>query len=247
MTQIINQKAALRLLAIGARSRSSVLIVGGPGQGKTTLALHYLRQFDRRPLVINAGSGDSASVLKQRSFKTVLIDEAHKLRNPEALYPWLDDPGGFLRSKKVFALATTDQGKLPGPLISRLMLVALERYTLRDLAAIATLVAPFYSEAVRLRIAQHSHGNPRRVKLLTQLIVKSNMRGSVDQILEAIGYRGGLNAQERALIRMLGSGPKSISTLAGLLGVGKETVRLIESDLIASGLLMITSRGRELI
>jgi len=245
--KIINQAAALRLLAIAARSRSSILLVGGPGQGKTTIGLYYLRQFDRRPLVINAGSGYSVSLLHQRKYKAVLIDEAHKFKNPEALYPLLDDPGGFRRPKKVLALATTDQGRLPGPLVSRLVLVALERYTIGDLAEIASLVAPFMSYLARSQIALLAHGSPRRVKLLTQLIVKSKMRGSVSEILEAIGYQDGLNAQERALLSALSAGPKSLATLAGLLGVGEETVRQIETDLIASGLVEITSRGRELV
>jgi Holliday junction resolvasome RuvABC ATP-dependent DNA helicase subunit len=243
--KIIDQTKALQLLNVAARSRSSVLFVGGPGRGKTTLAVSYLHRFGR-PVTVRANAKGFYDVIASTR-EPVFIDEAHKLRDPEFLYPFLDDPGSWLRRKRVFALATTDQGDLPGPLVSRLINVALETYRIEDLMLIAKQESPRLSDMDLRYIAEVSRGSPRRAKTFARLVREARFNAPANQVLARLGFPAGFDAQERAYIEALKTGPKSLATLSGILGVGVPTVKRIESDMISSGLVQITSKGRVLV
>jgi Holliday junction resolvasome RuvABC ATP-dependent DNA helicase subunit len=238
--RIIGQSKARLLLELLAASRSNILAVGPPGHGKTTLAKFYLARFGKPMVVAGRIKTERLEEILKTTQDPMLIDEAHKLIVPETIYESLD------AHRRVFALATTDQGLLPGPLQSRLFLVALEPYTTAELAVIAAQTAPRLSADVLWEIALYARGSPRRAEMLAKLLGSSRIRGTTSAVLTALGYEGGLNAQERAMIQMLATGPKSLHTLSGFLGVGPETVRSIESDLLANGIIEITSRGRKL-
>jgi Holliday junction resolvasome RuvABC ATP-dependent DNA helicase subunit len=237
--RIIGQPRAIALLNVLAASRSNILAVGPPGHGKTTLAKFYLARFGQPIVLAGHTKTEKLEAILESTLEPLLIDEAHKLIMPEALYAHIDT------HRRVFALATTDQGLLPGPLVSRLFLVALEPYSTAELAAIASQIASLPAN-ILWEVALYARGSPRRAEMLAKLLGSARLVGTTATILAALGFEGGLNAQERSLLSVLAAGPRSLSTLSGFLGVGIETVKAIESDLLASGMIEITSRGRRL-
>ena len=247
---IVNQVPATVLLDSLAWIRRSVLVVGRPGMGKTTIAQAYLRKFGHELRVDGPAirtAEDVKWLLEWMLERPVLIDEAHRLSIPELLYSTLDNP---VKGWPVIALTTTDEGELPAALRSRLTLVALQRYELQHLAQIAQVHTWQMPQAAAGRIAQLARGNPRRAVRLAEVVQlnwarwKGDSAVKVNTILESTGMEGGLDARERDYLRALRNGPLSISTLAATLGTGRNTIREIESYLIAAGLVTITSRGR---
>jgi len=250
MTHIVDQEEARRLLRVVAPA--NVLLLGPPGSGKTTIARGYLSEFGE--LLEIGGSRVRAYLSKiKRHRGPVLIDEAHKILTPEDLYPLLDT--GLIHHPfhgpgvpKTFAFTTTDEGRLPGPLLSRLVPVVLRPYETKHLAEIAGLVDPRLTGPVTTEIAKYSWGSPRKAKILASLLSRAGVRRptQVKPTLAAVGYPLGLSYRQIALLESLLLKPRSLATLAGMLGTSTTTIKAIESDLLRCGLVGITSKGREL-
>ena len=163
----------LKKLVEGARARGSairsMLIVGGPGQGKSALAQALAREYggegeSETPTFhrLIAGRGISAKAICERlrllKFgDIVFIDEAHSL-NPdsqETLYIALDEWKIFASTEDgkldratftsvaqfALILATTLPGLILPPLRDRLTRVELDPYLVEELKAIAEAAA----------------------------------------------------------------------------------------------------------
>jgi len=252
-TKIVNQLEAKRLLM--AVSPANVLLLGPPGYGKTTLGLAYLSQFvtAQSPVLVMNGvraDGELADLTWHKG--PVLIDEIHRMNKHEALYPMLDGKieQGFMRrgSHKTFAFTTTDEGTLPGPLLSRLVHVVLTPYTREHLALIAQTAAPEFAPEILDEIARYCWGSPRKAKLLAGLLARTKIRqpNQVGHVLCTVGYPLGLSHRQVSLLGALAYDSRSLSTLAGMLGTGVQTVRYWESELIQARLMRITNKGRSL-
>lgn len=251
--KIINQLEAKRLLV--AVTPANVLLLGPAGYGKTTLGLAYLSQFVsvQSPVMIVNGTNADGELADLTWHKgPVLIDEIHRMHRHEALYPMLDGKieQGFMRKSgiKTFAFTTTDEGTLPSPLLSRLVHVVLTPYTKEHLALIAQIAAPEFAAAILDEIARYCWGSPRKAKLLANLLARAKIRhpGQVGRVLCTIGYPLGLSYRQVSLLGALAYDSRSLSTLAGILGTGVQTVRLWESELIQARLMRITNKGRSL-
>lgn len=197
--EFIGQERAKRILKTSAKAAKSrgepldhILLHGGPGLGKTTLASLVARELDARILTTSGPAmmrgADVLSKLGEiRSGDILFIDEIHRLRKPveELLYPVLEDfrmdvSVGKSGTARVIRLpverftmigATTQLGSLAQPFRNRFGIVMrLEPYTPEELALIAANSASRLD--VRLgtgaagELALRSRGTPRIVNHL---------------------------------------------------------------------------------
>ncbi len=260
---VIGQHEAIRVLK--AVSPANILLVGTPGMGKTYIAqwyMHYLTvEHDDWSVLVDGGKINDVSALSylytDSGFSIanypgpVTVDEIQVVENIEQFYPLLDKP--VTDNKGVWIFTTTDEGDLPPAFLSRLRIIALRPYSQHELAQIAEIAAPELPLDTRLKIAQLAYGSPRQVKQLSVLV--SNLGKRHNRIVQAaevvgvmryMGYEYGLNSRCVELLRSMRDGPRSISTIAALMGTGGRTIRLWETELVYAGLMTITSRGRAL-
>ena len=255
---IIGQEEARRLIDL--TSPCHLLLTGQPGIGKTYIAEWHAERISEVVIQpINGTRADGLMPQIEQILAPVIIDECHIMKGPEALYPLLDKPietGWDINGEqytKIFILATTDEGELPPALRSRLTTVALRPYTMDELAQIARLNESSLSVNVAVELSQYSKGSPRRVKRLSQIVANIQRRYNIQLLpsqlpatLKAIGQPNGLTLREVEFMRALRDGSLSKSSLMGILGMGGDTVRMIETDLMGLRLLKIGYRGRSL-
>jgi len=129
----------------------------------------------------------------------------------------------------------------------------LRPYTLAELAQISQLNESSLRRDTALTLSKYSKGSPRRVKRLSHIVATVQKKYSVqltpEQIpatLKAIGQPNGLTLGEVEFMRNLKNGPLSKSSLMGILGLGRNTIRMRETDLMGIGLVKIGFKGRSL-
>ncbi|WP_243718633.1 Holliday junction branch migration DNA helicase RuvB [Actinomadura sp. KC06] len=186
------------------RTPDHVLLSGGPGLGKTTLAMIIAAELGQ-PLRISSGpaierAGDLAAVLSTLAEGEVLfLDEIHRLARPaeEMLYMAMEDfrvdvvvgkgPGATAIPLDIapFTLvgATTRAGMLPGPLRDRFGFVAhMDFYEPAELEIIvrrsARLLDVEISDDGAAEVAGRSRGTPRIAnRLLRRVRDYAEVRG----------------------------------------------------------------------
>ena len=187
--QRVREQLSLVLHSALRRSRTPdhILLSGGPGLGKTTLAMIIATEMGK-PMRISSGpaierAGDLAAVLSTLSEGEVLfLDEIHRMARPaeEMLYLAMEDfrvdimvgkgPGATAIPLEIapFTLvgATTRAGMLPGPLRDRFGFVAhMDFYEPAELEIIvrrsARLLGVEIDDQAAAEVAFRSRGTPR--------------------------------------------------------------------------------------
>ncbi|MFI0356644.1 Holliday junction branch migration DNA helicase RuvB [Actinomadura sp. 9N407] len=212
------------------RTPDHVLLSGGPGLGKTTLAMIIAAELGQ-PLRISSGpaierAGDLAAVLSTMAEGEVLfLDEIHRMARPaeEMLYMAMEDfrvdvmvgkgPGATAIPLEIapFTLvgATTRAGMLPGPLRDRFGFVAhMDFYEPAELEVIvkrsARLLGVEITDDAAAEVAGRSRGTPRIANRLLRRVrdfAEVRADGSVDLDLARAALRL-YEVDERGLDRL---------------------------------------------
>ncbi len=242
----------LRILAkeIYRGNHQNILILGSSGYGKTTLA-KYLADYTCKSYQISI-EGRGLDTNKE----LLIIDEAHKMKNPEILFPLMD------KHSNSVVLLTTDLGVLPEPLVNRCYRLILQEYSQDDLLEIAR----YYSSKSRTKftipmlrvIVERSRNIPREIKNMVDRIILHQRSGEfywdieyLKVMLDTLGvYEGGFtyfDIEYLAYLKSIG-GNASLTTICHGIKQSKETItNYIEPFLIKKGYIIITSKGRKLI
>jgi Holliday junction resolvasome RuvABC ATP-dependent DNA helicase subunit len=250
--------AKISEISMQNKENLNVLLSARTGMGKTTLAGYYIALLcseNPYPWYKWTPSKTDQSIesllLARKDIKYIFIDECHNIENPGWLLRFLDS------KDRIFIMATNLAGLLDPVLLNgRLLIESLEEYADNDLIRMAkntlrSKVDPIYFPW----ILKAGKRNPRRI--ISQICREINIfsdRLKTDQdfseLLNITGYdRNGLNSEERLYLRSLKQhGIAGLQTLSTLTGISSITIEnLIEPDLIASGIVGRTSKGRILI
>jgi Holliday junction resolvasome RuvABC ATP-dependent DNA helicase subunit len=221
------------------------------GHGKTTLA----------KLILDTIAEDDYEISLPPNFefnsdyRYHFLDEVHELKNPELLYTLMDS------GEHTFFLATNETGALKEPLLNRCIPFIFEPYTNEELCVMGSnMLSPFRlgSEKV-LEIVTKCKGNPRTLKIvckrLTYIFRNYITPKSIAELLDILFEIMSIDAEghtsiERKYLEFLDAvgGRASLSAIQNGIHIDSHTIaRDVEPQLLYSGLLKITSRGRELV
>ena len=232
--------------------RLNLFLKARSGMGKTMLASMIAEDLGVK---LNWYTGiyipnDDGKVGFSPKYQVQILDEVHKLKNPEPIYPRMDS-GQF-----VWILACNEFAKVKEPLVNRCIPFIFEQYLPEELAEIARNIFTTYGmeskpEDISL-IVQASNGVPREVLINSKRIIlakKITPNLDVKDYLEnTIGIQNGLNTLHRDYLQYLSVVEKAgIDTISKALRMDVDNVRQeIEPDLIFRGLITVSTSGRKI-
>jgi Holliday junction DNA helicase RuvB len=259
----------------------SMLLTGPAGTGKTTLAEIISNELDAKYMYVNCTAINSIDDFRrilvnydENKYNVVFMEEAHAL--PKQIYdgmlsffeyPYIlitnfdgEIVKEFMPTKFLTVIfATTDPNKIPQPIISRLIEIKLEDYTVNDYKKMIKLIDKngILTDGAMELLATITR-NPRQLNQWYDFIetsaaaLKYEMVGIVEtkNILDSMGYNDdGLRHCEYKILEYLNESAvgASINTISAYTNVSrKEILENVEPFLIRRGLLCIGSRGRQL-
>lgn len=255
--EYIGQKESVRLARITAaacmieqRPLPNVLICGGYGLGKSSLARLILNRVGRPTTLTDAAILNVAPPTEGE----LAVDEIHRLK-PEIS----DSFNVAMDSGKMHILgATTNPGALTPAFRSRFRIIYLQPYKVNEIATILGQICarkklPMDRVAVNA-LARRSRLNPRQAinYLLTLLDISTVTNKGVinkefiERELTKMGITSeGYTYQDKTYLAALPNRPVGVSYLASKLGVDKETIESeIEPFLLSTGVIDRTPQGR---
>lgn len=225
----------------------SIMLRGLYGMGKTALAIAIAQFIGLYSYQVVSANG---KVAVSRPNMIYVVDECQQVGDVVGLYPLMDI--------HKFIFCTNMGSILPEPFLSRCFQFSLEPYAGNELCQI--LLNHALSEGVTLSndvggfLADRSKGNPRvGIMRMRRYLAICKMRkcgfslNTATSVFNEFGIdQRGLDTVDRVYLNSLTTGPKSARTLQAILGTDSREFDRRENYLIRSGLVQITSRGRNL-
>lgn len=285
-----NEAAVTRLRLLVDDAKQTGLLphigfFGGAGNGKSTLCKIVADEIGRKYVYVNSVAIKSPMTLRgiithpENMVKgaVVCLDECHRLPKPiqDNLLSVLEKPAVLVTSYKdqiindklpdqiSFVLATTNQGLLNDPLLSRLQCIELGEYTTMQKQTIAVkylnrahgLNATHMDVESILEIGRRARSGRHVVNICDNLVrymrvynlSKINLE-VVNNIFDILGIDGNsLTPRDRLLLGYLakGGGAAGLKTLEGYLNIPtKDIEEKIEPWLLRKHLIIRSSSGR---
>ena len=218
-----------------------VLLTGDPGMGKTQMA-RWLAYQRGKPFFERMAPVKPTHL---PPYGVILIDEVHRQKNPETLFPIMD------RGLLTFVAATTKPEKLDSAFRSRFLLtLRLRHYTLPEMETMIQTMAGTQRIAKRQLgvLANAADGHPRTAEKIvrTALALESFEPGVV---LKAVQITAdGLTVDHFDYLKALAdaSKPLGLGQLATSAYMTLEDAQRAERTLASKGYVELTPSGRTL-
>lgn len=239
----------------------NLLLFGGAGTGKTTIGKMFAVELSR-PFVYLNGEMNVEKVreimLNLKDNSLVLLDEIHNLREKvaEILYPAVQDGeigdnGKIIYLNNVmFVGTTTEPERLPKPLLDRFKQIELSELGKEELKKV--LIKKGCEEKSADILLNYS----TNMRILNNLLDMCNLYGSPIEPnivkvfrLKNINIYSGLSKLQEDYLSILKKSDKPIGLRLLCLKLGKSEDYLkleVEGELIKKGMILVTSRGRQL-
>lgn len=241
------------------------LLIGPHGFGKTTFAKILANEIKRKSsspvrfeeILIGASAKGIVNVINiygKNSHLILFIDEIHKIKNVEHIFPYMDSPN----FKLTIIGATTREGNLDKPFLSRFKVIEYFReYSDKELLEIlkANCEETPLSEDLLLKIVNISPSPRIALNLLTQVKILKEVSGITDDnsLFEKALYlldlnEEGLDFRQRTYLNILKEFKEvPLKRIAALLQTTEETIETqVEPLLFKKGYITITEKGRAL-
>lgn len=216
-----------------------VLLTGDPGLGKTQFAM-WIAWKRGRPFYERLAP---VQLDELPPYGVMLIDEVHRQRNIEVLFPIMDK--GILS----LVAATTKPEKLDAAFRSRFLLTLHMRpYTEAEMAELITSMAPNHDEEHRATFARASAGNPRQAKRLV-MTAEGLESWDPDRVLQSAQITAdGLTYDHWVYLKVLKQTgrPTGIEQIATLARMDSDDLKRTERILLDLGLVQLKASGRKL-
>lgn len=234
------------------RESLNILLRGQAGCGKTMLAEEFCKSIGG-DYTYQLATKDYTLRRGWTNIRLHILDEIHKLRNFESLYPHMDS------GRYVYIFCTTESGILPDPFTSRCLVFTFDDYSNDEIAEIVYI----YATSINLRmemdtaklIANRARNNPRIAKKYTKRIKFIIERGYHPMTLRGIKsafndvgiFNGGYTDVDISYMKFLAKvGRASLNTISRSIGVDENTIiNDVEPFLLDKGHIQISSRGRK--
>jgi len=250
-------KLVLEKIRLG--EQINLLFSGYAGTGKTYSAMMIAVETER-PFVYMAGNQSKLKILEilnnLKDNSIVCIDEIHGMRDnvAELIYPVIEYgelyiDGGKKKLNAIFICTTTEPEGLPKPLQDRLMRIEFDEPNEQMTKQILNKMK-LDKECITYLIRYTLN-----IRILKKLIKYMDMYGKRDKnnlikvfrMMKINIYSGLSNEQEEYINYLKKVGRSGVRNIGLVLRRSENYIKLdIEPDLIRKGMILITSRGREL-
>ena len=242
------------------KQRENILLYGSAGTGKTTTAKVFAVET-KRPFVYLTGSMAKQKIisllLSARENSIILIDEIHNLpdRVAEIIYPAIQEGEVYVDGERkllkniMFIGTTTEPEGLPKPLLERFKHIELEELSEGKMREV--LIKKGCGE----KCADYILNFTTNFRIINNILEMIRIYGEINEQnlvkvfrLKRINLYSGLSALQEKYLEILKKQKKiGLRNLAIHLRKSEDYIKYeVEVDLIRKGMIVISSRGREL-